>query len=189
VDERSLIEAARGGSEVAFARLVEKHQERLLRFLARYCGDETEAEDIAQEVFLKAYVKITGFQAESGFYTWLYRIAVNTASDVMKRRRRRQTLSLEREELGPGLQSDPISGPLASAKRREESEVVREVLAGLPDRYRAVLVLREFEGFSYQEMARTLRCSIGTIESRLFRARERFRDELERGHPGFRGGE
>jgi RNA polymerase sigma factor (sigma-70 family) len=171
-----------GVREEAFRALVERYEERIFRLLARFARDRAEAEDLTQEVFVKLFRKLHTFQQDSAFYTWLYRIAINTATDWLSRQRRRRLhLVDEWESIERGGRNEAGSDePLLEAELRQ---VTRQVLETLPDKYRTILVLREYEDLSYQQMAEVLRCSIGTVESRLFRARQRFRVALERMHP------
>ncbi|MCC6669646.1 MAG: sigma-70 family RNA polymerase sigma factor [Planctomycetes bacterium] len=183
-DEADWIARSLAGDHGAFAELVRRHQDRLLRLLGRFTRDRGEVEDLAQEVFVKAYRKLHTFQQDSSFYTWLYRIAVNAASDLLSRRSMRRLhlvedqTHLDPERIEPGHQG--ALGPLLDEEQRR---VVREVLATLPDKYRSILLLREFEDLSYTEIASVLGIQLGTVESRLFRARQRFKDALERLHP------
>jgi RNA polymerase sigma-70 factor (ECF subfamily) len=180
VDDFALVREVREGSEAAFRVLVERYQDRIVSLVYRYLGDQDESEDVAQEIFLKVFRKIESFQFESSFYTWLYRIAVNAAQDRIKRRRRRRATSLD--DLPPVFESQASdAGPADRVLlSREVAAAVREKVDELPPRYRTVLVLREFEGHTYEEISRILRCSIGTVESRLFRARQRLMRKLQR---------
>lgn len=185
-DDSDLIAEAIAGDELAFATLVERYQDRVFRLLGRFTRDAAETEDLAQEVFLKLYRKLDTFQQDSAFYTWLYRIAVNTATDHLGRRKRRRLQLVEDHEVLDATRTqdhaerDGAAAPLLEA---EVHEVTRRVLEGLPEIYRTILVLREYEDMSYTDMAATIGCSIGTVESRLFRARKRFKEALERAHP------
>lgn len=194
-DEDLIVRSLEGDDE-AFGALVTRHQERVFRLLGRFTRDPGETEDLAQEVFLKVFRKLHTFQQDSAFYTWVYRIAVNTASDHMSRRRRRHLHLVEDQETldraGHRTSGDPEGQPIAPLLEREVHEVTRALLETLPEKYRTILLLREYEDLSYTEMAEVLQCSIGTVESRLFRARKRFKEALERAHPElvpqYRGG-
>ncbi len=181
----------REAAEGAFRVLVTRYQQRVHRLVHRYVQDPLEAEDLTQEVFLKVFRKLEGFQWGSAFFTWLYRIAVNTAADHLAKRRRRPLLLSRDLEPGPepgesgrerrrGSAPERPEGPLLRAER---AAITRRLLAELPEPYRTTLYLREFEDLSYLEIAEVLECSIGTVESRLFRARARFRRLLEERHP------
>ena len=183
-DENDLIAAAAAGDHGAFRSLLELHQARVHRLLSRFTRDPGELEDLAQEVFVKVFRKLHTFQHDSAFYTWLYRIAVNTATDYLGRQHRRRLHLVESDaELDAVRQHEKTAGSAAPLLEEEVRRVTREVLATLPDKYRAILILREFEDLSYTDMAATLQCSLGTVESRLFRARARFKEALERLHP------
>jgi len=179
--------------EAAFRMLVTRYQERIHRLVYRYTKDALEAEDVTQDVFLKLYRKLDSFQWDSAFYTWLYRIAVNTAADhVSKRQRRPVQLSEDVGQLMGSPDPDPsrqYRGPSASESpdesllQEERAEVTHRILEQLPEGYRTILVLREFEELSYVEISEVLGCSLGTVESRLFRARARFRRILEERYP------
>ncbi|MFQ5503581.1 MAG: sigma-70 family RNA polymerase sigma factor [Planctomycetota bacterium] len=170
--------------ESAFRMLLVRYQERIHKLVFRYTKDPLEAEDVTQEVFLKLYRKLDGFQWDSAFYTWLYRIAVNTAVDYMgKTRRRPVQLSGDVTELGGRPDGETASSPDAALLRQERAMVTHRILEELPEPYRTVLTLREFEDLSYLEIAEVLGCSLGTVESRLFRARARFRRILEERYP------
>jgi len=184
IDENDLIAAAAGGDQGAFRSLVELHQARVHRLLSRFTRDPGELEDLAQEVFVKVYRKLDTFQRDSAFYTWLYRIAVNTATDYLGRQHRRRLHLVESDAdldaVRSHEKSEGAAGPLLDEEVRR---VTREVLETLPEKYRTILILREYEDLSYTDMAAVLQCSIGTVESRLFRARQRFKEALERLHP------
>jgi len=181
--DQALIGAVLDGSEAAFGALVNRYQDRVFRLLGRYCRDAMECEDLAQEVFLKVYRKLHTFQQDSAFFTWLYRVTVNTATDFLSRGKRRRLLLVEDEamlDLGQRDSTDVTAQPLLDA---ELAQVTRLLLDKLPEKYRTILILREYEDLSYTEMAEVLDCNIGTVESRLFRARQRFKDALERYYP------
>ena len=181
--DAELIDAILDGDSPAFETLIGRYQERVFRLLSRFSRDRGEVEDLAQEVFLKVYRKLDTFQRGSGFYTWLYRIAVNSANDYLARMKRRRLYLVEDcgdLELGARRGGTNPSQPLLDEEVRE---VTREILQTLPEKYRTILVLREYEDMSYTTMAEVLQCSIGTVESRLFRARQRFKDALARTYP------
>ncbi len=179
-----LISAFLGGSEAAFEELMQRYQDRIFRLLSRYTRDAMECEDLAQEVFLKVFRKLHTFQHDSQFFTWLYRIAVNTATDHLARRSRRRLHLVEDDAVldtgKPRTEAVDVSAPLM---QRELAEVTRRILDKLPEKYRTILVLREYEDLSYTDIARVLGIQLGTVESRLFRARQRFKEALLRLHP------
>ena len=183
-DDAALISSVLEGSDDAFRTLVERYQERVCRVVSRFAKDRNEAEDLAQEVFVKVFRKLHTFQQDSSFYTWVYRIAVNTSTDHLSRHKRRRLHLVE--DTGTLDNGDRIEGADGAAEpllEKEMREVTREVLQGLPEKYRTILVLREYEDLSYTAISEVLGCSIGTVESRLFRARKRFKEALERQHP------
>ncbi len=184
VPDEDLIAAVLDGGEDAFRRLIERYEERVTRLLMRFVRDRFAVEDLLQEVFVKVFRKLHTFNQDSALYTWIYRISVNAATDHLDRQGRRRLRLVEDltvverddREAGHGGAAEPL---LEEEMRR----VTREVLDTLPEKYRTILILREYQDLSYTEMAETLACSIGTVESRLFRARKRFREALERNHP------
>ena len=181
--DAELIAAVLDGSEAAFASLVERYQDRVFRLLGRYCRDQVECEDLAQDVFLKVFRKLHTFQGDSQFFTWLYRIAVNAATDhLSKASSRRLRLVEDDASLDTGGDRDEQS-PAAPLMTAELAAVTRSIVDSLPEKFRTILVLREFEDLSYTEIAAVLQIQLGTVESRLFRARQRFKEALERLHP------
>lgn len=183
--EAALIAAILAGSESAFGQLMDRYEGRIVRLLGRFTRDASEVEDLAQEVFVKVFRKLHTFQQDSGLYTWIYRIAVNTANDELSRSGRRRLRLVEDEStLDASLlerrQGDGAAEPLLDEEVREAT---REVLGDLPEKYRTILVLREYEDLAYHEIADVLGISMGTVESRLFRARQRFKDALARRYP------
>ena len=182
--DSELIDAVLSGSGAAFGTLMDRYQERVFRLLSRFSRDRGEVEDLAQDVFVKVFRKLHTFQKGSGLYTWVYRIAVNTANDHLSRQKRRRLHLVEdASDLDSGRRDPEHAGAAQPLVDEEVRSVTREVLQGLPEKYRTIPVLREYEDLSYTEMAEVLGCSIGTVESRLFRARQRFKDALERGYP------
>ncbi len=181
------LERARTGDARAFQELVRQYLPRVLALAKGLVGGMLDAEDVAQEVFFKVHQKLATFREDSSFYTWLYRVTVNTATDLRKRRRSQalqQTEDFERLPI-----ADTRDEPLVALSRTDLAAEVRSAMAEIPTKFRAVLVLREIEQLSYEEIAATMKCSIGTVESRLFRARARLkailerRLEVKRGHP------
>jgi RNA polymerase sigma-70 factor (ECF subfamily) len=171
--------------QAALGEVVEAFSERLTAVVAGILRDRDAVDDVVQETFTKAWFRIGAFQGESSLYTWLYRVAVNGCKDLAKRRSRRPASSLEDLGAEPALHARQLSArqtpPLEGLERREQRLMVRAAIAALPDRFRAVLALREIEGLSYHEIATVLGLSLGTVESRLFRARQRLLALLERG--------
>ena len=187
-DDASLVQQTIDGDQQAFQRLIERYQERLFGLVRHYTQSAVEVEDIVQDTFIKAYRKLESFQHQSSFSTWLHRIAVNTALDFLKRSGRSPVQAVEDPEVLPGIaQSPAILPPQAGLERAEIVAITQRVLEELPEIFRTVLVLREYEDMAYQEMADLLGISIGTVESRLFRARARFKEALVRLHPEYAG--
>lgn len=175
--DSQLIGRALAGEPAAFGELVLRYQDRLYNSLARVLGSAEDARDAAQEAFVQAFVKLETFRGSSAFYTWLYRIAHNTAMSHARRKRPTRSLDLDRDERG----SEPIDGGPAPEARLEMSERAVEVqraLAELSIEYREVIVLREIDGCRYDEIAEILAVPVGTVRSRLFRARLELRDRL-----------
>jgi RNA polymerase sigma-70 factor, ECF subfamily len=176
--DNDLIRQTLAGQPEAFEGLVRRYQGRLLSAMVAVCGAVQEAEDVVQETFLQAYCKLDGFRSESRFYTWLYRIAFNLS--VNMRRRKRPALSADHRD-GPNQVDvqDQTPGPEEPLNQAERSEMVLNAIQRLPDEFRQVLVLRELEGFCYETIAEVLALPIGTVRSRLHRARQQLKDELQ----------
>jgi RNA polymerase sigma-70 factor (ECF subfamily) len=185
-NDADLVQETLEGNQASFQLLVERYQTRMFALIRHYTRNPVEIEDVVQDTFLKAYSRLDSFQHNASFYTWLYRIATNTVLDFMKRRGRSPVQAVEDPEIVSGSpEPSKAIAPDAGLEREEIARVTHEVLGELPDIFRTVLVLREFEERSYQEMADILGISIGTIESRLFRARAKFRDKLLNLYPEF----
>jgi len=177
-DDGQLIRAACRGDAAAFGSLVRKYQDRLCTALSHICGSLDDAEDVAQEAFVQAYVKLRTFAGGSAFYTWLYRIAVNAAIS-RRRRRREQTFALSKRD-EPGL--EPLDGGERADERllrEERAAAVRRALGRLSDEHRTILVLREIEDCDYDEIAQILELPVGTVRSRLHRARLQLKEHLD----------
>jgi RNA polymerase sigma-70 factor (ECF subfamily) len=172
----SLVERVQRGDKAAFDVLVLRYQHKVLKLIMRYVRDAAEAEDIAQEAFIKAYRALPAFRGDSAFYTWLYRIAINTAKNALvssKRRPVEYDLDLqdpEQYDLHARLkESETPEGLLLTDEIRE---TVNAAIAHLPEDLRTAIVLREIDGMSYEEIAAAMDCPVGTVRSRIFRARE-----------------
>lgn len=176
--DTQLVERTLAGDQGAFEQLVERYQSRLFALARQYTRTAMDVEDIVQDTFLKAYRKLDSFDHRSSFYTWIYRIATNTILDVLKRRGRSPIQNVEDPEILGDVTPVDAPSPSVGMEDAEISEITLEVLGHLPEIFRAVLVMREYDGLPYQEIANTLGISIGTVESRLFRARARFKDKL-----------
>ena len=185
-DEQLVLDTLDGSRE-AFQVLVERHQARLFGLARHYLRNSAEIEDLVQDTFLKAFSRLETFQSQSSFYTWVYRIGKNTILDHLKRKGRSPVMAMEdpEETLGGATEgrSGRLPGPDSQMMTQEIVDITRSVLAELPDIFRDVLILRELEGLSYQEISETLDVSIGTVESRIFRARSKFKEKLMQQHP------
>ena len=176
-EDVALVERLRAGEEDAFREFVEIYQDRIVTVCARVCGSTADAEDVAQETFIKAFRSIDRFAGQSALFTWLYRIAVNASRDHLAHRRRRPAVPLDTERVDP---PDTAAGPGARLETREIQARVRAALDELPEPFRTTLVLREMEGHTYDEIAGLHEISIGTVDSRIFRARRKLKALLER---------
>lgn len=176
-DEPQLIEASLQGDSAAFGRLVTLYQDRLYNAMVHFCGNATEAEDVAQEAFVQAYLKLRDFQRQSAFYTWLYRIAFNTAVSRKRRKRIETSIDKSRDDLGDEP-TDYGDAPGDRLLREEQAVQVRAALDLLSEEHRSILVLREIEGCDYEQIAEILGINVGTVRSRLHRARLQMRDRL-----------
>jgi RNA polymerase sigma-70 factor (ECF subfamily) len=172
--ETSLVLQAQNGDRNAFGELVRRHYQGVVLVVYRMCGDAGLAEDAAQEAFLKAWVNLPTFQPKSPLRNWLYRIAVNAALDVL---RHRPVESLEDKQ--EWLVTDPATGPETAMIEKERAAQLQQALKSLPEAARSALVLREYGGFSYQEIAGVLDVPVGTVMSRLNYARNRLREILQ----------
>jgi RNA polymerase sigma-70 factor (ECF subfamily) len=176
-DDSHLIEETLAGRPAAFGRLVQKYQDRLYNTIVHLVGDPEESLDVVQDAFVQAFVKLESFQQSSAFYTWLYRIAFNVAATY--RRRKRPMVSVEQtREQGSMEPMDHGAGPSDRMERNERCRQVRLALAALSDEHRSVLVLREIDGCDYETIAEILDLPVGTVRSRLHRARLQLRTEL-----------
>lgn len=177
VDDNQLIEAALAGNSAAFGELVRKYQDRLYNTMTHLTRSSEDARDVVQDAFVKAFVKLDSFQRSSGFYTWLYRIAFNTAMSQQRRRRPTQPVGA-RSDCGEEA-LDPAAGPGDRLEREELALQVRAALETLSDEHRTVLVLRDIDGCDYEAIAEMLGIPVGTVRSRLHRARLQLRDQLK----------
>lgn len=182
--DQLLVERVQGGDKEAFGLLVTKYQRRLNRLLSRLIRDPAEVEDVAQETFIKAYRALGSFRGESAFYTWLYRIGINTAKNYLVSQRRRAPTTTgfdaaEAEAFEEGDQLRDINTPERLLMTRQIGETVEQAMAALPEELRTAIVLRELEGMSYEEIANIMECPIGTVRSRIFRAREAISERLK----------
>jgi RNA polymerase sigma-70 factor (ECF subfamily) len=181
--DRQLVVRAQGGDKRAFELLVEKYQRKLGRLLARFIRDPAEVEDVTQEAFIKAYRALPGFRGDSAFYTWLYRIGINTAKNYLMALGRRAPTSTEveaedAEGFEDGGQLRDINTPESLLLSKEIAQTVNATIDELPEELRTAIQLREIEGMSYEDIARIMDCPIGTVRSRIFRAREAIAERL-----------
>lgn len=176
VDQR-LVERAQSGDKQAFGLLVSKYQRKLARLLSRFIRDAAEVEDVTQEAFIKAYRALPTFRGDSAFYTWLYRIGINTAKNYLVAMGRRTPTATdidaeEAEGFQDGEQLRDLNTPENELISRQVADNVNQTLADLPEELRTAITLREIEGLSYEDIANIMNCPIGTVRSRIFRARE-----------------
>lgn len=183
-EDSRLVERFKSGEQGAFDELVKRHYQRVCNIIFHTVGSALSVEDLAQEVFIKAYNALPRYRAESAFSTWIFRIAVNVSLDELRRHKRRHLFSFirpgESETSRPEFEQGAPSPdqPDSALEEKELAEVLQAAMTTLPDKHRVVFTLRDVEGFSYQEIAKILRCSIGTVKSRLFYARAKLRDHL-----------
>ena len=180
--DQLLVERVQKGDKRAFDLLIMKYQHRIISLVCRYVSDSSEAQDVAQEAFIKAYRAIGRFRGDSAFYTWLYRIAINTAKNWIVAKNRRPPAgdidAVEAEQYGMSNRLKEISTPENELLREEIERTVYDAIADLPEDLRTAIMLREMDGMSYQEIATTMECPIGTVRSRIFRAREAIDEKL-----------
>lgn len=180
--DQKLVVRVQKGDKTAFDLLARKYQHKIANLISRYVRDRREVEDVTQEALIKAYRAIGGFRGESAFYTWLYRIAVNTAKNYLESQGRRppgsdvEIESAELSENGDGLRDQAT--PERQMLTDEIAATVHRVLEKLPPDLRTAITLREMEGMSYEEIAEVMDCPVGTVRSRIFRAREAMDQEL-----------
>jgi RNA polymerase sigma-70 factor (ECF subfamily) len=181
--DQLLVERVQRGDKKAFELLVSKYQRKLFRLVLRLVHDHAEAEDIVQESFIKAYRALVNFRGDSAFYTWLYRIGINTAKNhlVTKNRRAPTSTHSDIEESENFIEADglrDINTPESILASKQIAETVNAVMMSLPDELRNAISLREIEGLSYEEISEVMMCPIGTVRSRIFRAREAIAEKL-----------
>ncbi|GIL04627.1 RNA polymerase sigma factor RpoE [Betaproteobacteria bacterium PRO7] len=181
--DRQLVERVQRGDKRAFELLVAKYQRKIFRLLSRLIRDPGEIEDVAQEAFIKAYRALPNFRGDSAFYTWLYRIAINTAKNHLVAQGRRAPTSTETEvedaeRMDDADQLRDVNTPDSMLLSKQVGEAVNRAIDRLPEDLRTAIVLREIEGLSYEEIAESMNCPIGTVRSRIFRAREAIANEL-----------
>lgn len=182
VEDIQIVSQVLEGDTGAFSALVQRHHERVYRTAYSLVGDLDEADDLAQEAFIKAFRALRRFRGQSRFSTWLHRIAVNCCLDYLQSKHRRNFVSLDdyRENWhAPRIWMGRAKNADVRVERRELQEILERALGELPEAYRVTFVLREIEGLTYEEIAKSLGCSIGTVKSRLFRGRAKLREILQ----------
>lgn len=186
--DRALVERVQKGDTSAFDLLVRKYQHRVVGLVSRYVSDRSECQDVAQEAFLRAWRAIDSFRGESAFYTWIYKIAVNTAKNHLVSRRRRppsDDVDATEAEYGPGAERmSEHATPEHEMVRSQVEQTVLNTVQELPEELRTAITLREMDGLSYEEIAEQMGCPIGTVRSRIFRAREAIDQKLQPLLPG-----
>lgn len=174
--DQLLVERVQKGDKKAFDVLVGKYQHKIISLVSRYVSDHAEAMDVAQEAFIKAYRALKGFRGDSAFYTWLYRIAINTAKNHLVAQSRRPPLSDidagDAEQYQVDTRLKDRGSPEHELLREEIEQTIHSAISDLPNDLRVAITLREMEGMSYEEIATAMDCPIGTVRSRIFRARE-----------------
>lgn len=174
--DQQLVDQVMAGNKNAFNLLVMRYQHRVAALIARFVQDPQEVEDVAQEAFIKAYRALPLFRGDSAFYTWLYRIAVNTAKNhLVARSRRPPAHDLEIDEVEPmeiGSVLHEIESPEGSLSTSELKEAIEAAVDSLPEELKTAFTLREFSGLSYEDITEVMDCPVGTVRSRIFRARE-----------------
>lgn len=185
ITDKVLVERAARGDEIAFSELVNRHYKRALRVSFGLLKDRHDAEDVVQEAFARVHRRLKDFEGQSSFYTWLYRIVVNLSIDFLRKRKRERRTDVEDESAREALRSGEElwprfqdADPSESAERAQMRQTLRAAFAELPEIHQAVLMLRELEGFSYEEIAQTLEVKKGTVMSRLFHARRSMQEKM-----------
>jgi len=181
--DQQLVERAQRGDKKAFELLEAKYQRKLARLLSRFIRDPAEVEDVAQDAFIKAYRALPSFRGESAFYTWLYRIGINTAKNYLVALGRRAPTATEfdsedAENFENGDQLRDVDTPENELMSKQIAQTVNDTMEALPEELRTAIVLREIDGLSYEEIATVMNCPIGTVRSRIFRARETIAERL-----------
>jgi RNA polymerase sigma-70 factor (ECF subfamily) len=178
-----LVRRVQQGDKRAFDLLVGKYQHKVIGLVTRYVRDHHEAQDVAQDAFIKAYRALANFRGESAFYTWLYRIAINTAKNYLVSRNRRppdnDIDASEAEYLTDDLRMQDMDTPEHRLLRDEMEATIHKALVDLPEDLRTAVTLREFDGLSYEDIADIMQCPVGTVRSRIFRAREAIDKKLQ----------
>lgn len=179
LDEYEIIKRAKDGDEKAFEFIVKKYQNKVANLIFKIIGDKNIVEDLTQEVFLRVMESIREYKFGSAIYTWIYRITVNICIDEIRKRQRLRAYSLD-NTISQNPKSEPSYSPIEKAfERKEMREIIENAISKLPAEYKAVIILREFEDLSYEEIAKILKTRIGTVKSRIFRARKLLAEYLK----------
>lgn len=180
--DRELVQRVQSGDKAAFDLLVIKYQHKIIKLVSRFVREPSDALDVTQDAFIKAYRALPNFRGDSAFYTWLYRIASNTAKNFLASQRRRLgDIAIDSDEVmsrEEALGLDDVATPENILAKDEVQHTVFETIENLPDDLRTALTLREFDGLSYEEIAEVMECPVGTVRSRIFRAREAVSEKL-----------
>jgi RNA polymerase sigma-70 factor (ECF subfamily) len=181
--DQELVLRVQKGEKAAFDHLVRKYQHKIVQLVNRYVKDPSEAQDVAQETFIKAYRAMAGFRGESAFYTWLYRIAINTAKNYLVSRSRRfydyEVDVQDAEQVEGAVQMRSMDTPEQQLLSDEIGVAIKSAIDKLPEDMRIAIMLREFDGLSYEDIATAMDCQVGTVRSRIFRAREAIDKKLQ----------
>ena len=181
--DQELVSRVQRGEKAAFDQLVLKYQHKIIQLVNRYVKDPSEAQDVAQETFIKAYRALARFRGDSAFYTWLYRIAINTAKKYLVSRSRRssdyEVDVQEAEQIDSSLKLKNLDTPEQLLSNDEIVKTIQAAIDELPEEMRIAIMLREFDGMSYEDIAMTMDCPVGTVRSRIFRAREAIDKKLK----------
>ena len=181
--DAELVERVQRGDKRAFDLLVVKYQSKILSIVSRFINDSAEINDVAQDAFIKAYRALPNFRGDSAFYTWLYRIAINTAKNYLTAKGRRPPAtdvdSQDAESYGVGVALRENASPEKLMMRDQLKEVIFDTIESLPDDLKSAITLREMEGLSYEEIAESMDCPVGTVRSRIFRAREAIDEKIK----------
>ena len=181
--DKVLVEKVKKGDKKAFDLLVLKYQQKVANIISRYIHDHSEVLDVSQETFIKAYRALPKFRGDSAFYTWLYRIATNTAKNHLAAKGRRPPMddveAVTAEQMDTGLRLKEHATPENLAMEAEVAKTIRQAVDDLPEDLRVAITLREIDGMSYEEIAEAMDCPIGTVRSRIFRARDAIDKRLQ----------
>ncbi len=181
--DKVLVEKVKKGDKKAFDLLVLKYQQKVANIISRYIHDHSEVLDVSQETFIKAYRALPKFRGDSAFYTWLYRIATNTAKNYLAAKGRRPPTddveAITAEQMDSGVRLKDYATPENLAMEEEVAMTIRQAVEDLPEDLRTAITLREWEGLSYEEISQAMDCPIGTVRSRIFRARDAIDKKLK----------